>query len=130
MTKKQYQKARAGMSVSDEDRAKYTAARVFLQGQWLGAILMVVSFSQLYWFTFTGTGPGSTWTLIIGLAILGAGGWVFWKNRKYSEQLDYPIFPKQEFAAVVTAGAGVVFWLLFLVLAVMTYFGSPVLPET
>lgn len=128
MAKKEQQKARAGMSVSDEDIAKYTAMRVFLTGQWLGAFLMVASFTQLYWFTFTNTGPGGTWTIIIGLAILALGVWVFWKNKRYSESLNYPIFPKLEFAAIVTAGAGLVFWLLFIVLYVMTLAGSPVLP--
>lgn len=129
MAKKQYQKARAGMATSDEDIAKYQMARVFLQGQWLGAIIMVASFSQLYWFTFTGRGPSSTWTLTIGGVLLVLGGWIFWKNKRYSEKLDHPIFPKQEFAAIVTAGAGVIFWLLFLVLLLIHVSGTALLPE-
>ena len=46
------QKARAGMAVSEETVAAYTAARGFLMAEWFGASLMVASFTLLYLLTF------------------------------------------------------------------------------
>ena len=36
------QKARAGQSVSAEDQFGYTAARAFLFGEWVGALLIEI----------------------------------------------------------------------------------------
>lgn len=124
---KQRQKARAGMSVSDDDMATYTAARAFLFGEWVGALIMVASFTQLYIVTFV-AGGNAGWSIGIGLAALALGGWVFWSNRTYYLRLNFPWRRKWDAVAVVFALAGVVFWLLFGLLAALVWNGVPVQP--
>lgn len=126
---KQTQKARAGMRVEDETVAKYTAARLFLFGHWAGALLMVASFTQLYWFTFARPGTDLRWVATVGVGVLGLGAWMVWTNRTYYARLDFPFRRKWAVAADVVAGSGVIFWLLFLILLVLTWSGTPVLPE-
>lgn len=122
------QKARAGQSVSDEELARYTAARAFLFGEWAGAVLMVASFTQLYVFLF-GPLAASTGVVVgVGAGLLALGAWMFWTNRTYYHRLDWPFRRRWELAATVVAGSGLLFWLMFLVLLLLTVLGKPVLP--
>ncbi len=106
------QKARAGQSVSDETVAQYRAAKVFLTLEWFGAILLVLSFTQLYVF---GLQPGARVLLveIVGavMAIIGTLLWISARNAYYA--IDFPWKRRVEFFATVVAGAGFVFWGLF-----------------
>jgi hypothetical protein len=128
MTAKSMQKSRAGQSVSDETIALYTAARAFLFGEWAGALLMVLSFTQLYVFLFGPFDISSPVVLGVGIGFLALGGWMYWSNRTYYERLEWPYRRRWHLAALVTAGAGALFWLMFGVLTVMTALGKPVLP--
>lgn len=123
------QKSRRGQIDPDEARALLIAARAFLLGEWAGALLMVASFSQLYWFTFARPGTPVAWTVGGGIALLALGAWVFASNRTYFRRLEVEWGRRSEFAATVTAGAGVIFWLLFLVLLVLAWAGQPLLPD-
>lgn len=129
MAAKPMQKARAGMSVSDEDLAKYTAARAFLFGEWVGALLMVASFTQLYWFILARPGGNTPLLMAVAIGMLVLGAWMFWKNRSYYLSLEWPYKRAWEIAATVVAGAGAVFWLMFLVMTLMAMAGKPLLPE-
>lgn len=122
------QKARAGQSVSDEELARYTAARAFLFGEWVGAVLMVASFTQLYVFLFGPLAASTPVVVGVGLGLLTLGTWMFWTNRTYYQRLDWPFRKKWEVAATVVAGSGVVFWILFGVLLLLTVLGKPLLP--
>ncbi len=110
------QKARAGMSVDDATMAKYTAARGFLFAEWLGAILMVYSFTHLYVF---GLRPGANIPLAVGIgvAILLGGALLFWRSRSVYLDLEFPIHRRWEVLATLFAGAAIVFWALFLLAA-------------
>lgn len=124
------QKARAGMALSDEDRFGYTAARAFLFGEWLGALIMVSSVVWLYASLFVG-GASAALALGVGLAALALGGFVFWANRRNLLGLDggWDRYKRRfEVVAVVFAGTGAVFWLLFALLAVLVWNGVPVQP--
>ncbi len=119
------QKSREGQSVSDDTVARYTAARAFLVGEWIGAILMVGSFTQLYLVAFV---FGGTVRLSVGLG-LGAlllGAWMFWTNRTHYLGLNFPFRRRWEVVAVIFAGAGAVFWLLFGLLAALVWQGIPI----
>ncbi len=127
MAAKQYQKSRAGQSVSDETLALYTAARAFLFGEWLGAVIMVASFTQLYLVSFV-FGGSVKLSIGLGLGALVLGAWMFWTNRSNYLGLDFPFKRRWEVVAVIFAGAGAVFWLLFGLLAVLVWNGVPVQP--
>lgn len=113
------------MSVTDEQLATYTAARAFLFGEWVGAILMVASFTQLF-FLGLRSDEAATWSLILGLAMLALGGFMFWRNRTYFLRLGVDWRRRWEVTAIIVAGSGVVFWLLFGLLSLLTALGVPI----
>lgn len=116
------QKSRAGQAVSDETIAKFRAAKGFLVLEWIGALMLVGSFTQLYVF---GLLPNARVLLveIIGvvMAVLGTVLWASARNAYYA--IDFPWKRRWEFFATVVAGAGFVFWLLFLVAAFLAWRG-------
>ncbi len=107
------QKARAGMSVDDETLAKYTAAKGFLVAEWLGALMMVYSFTHLY---VVGLRPGASVPLAMTVAgvLLVVGAIVFWRSRQVYLDLEFPVHQRWEVVATLFAGAAIVFWGLFL----------------
>ena len=125
MTAKSMQKARAGMSVSDDDIALYTAARAFLFGEWAGALLMVASFTQLF-FLGLRSDAYATASVIIGLVLLVLGAFIFWTSRTYFFRLGVAWRKNWELAAVMVAGSGVVFWLLFGLLWLLVWNDVPI----
>lgn len=122
------QKARAGMAVSEETVAAYTAARGFLMAEWFGASLMVASFTLLYLLTFGSQASARTILVVCGVLLVG-GSYVFWTNHRNYAKVDFPWAKRWDTAALVTAGSGVVFWFLFVLLEVLTYFGVAVGPK-
>ncbi|HLF17167.1 MAG TPA: hypothetical protein VI796_07040 [Candidatus Thermoplasmatota archaeon] len=122
------QKSRLGQPVSEETVATYTAAQGFLVGEWVGALVMVASFTQLYVAVFGRAYSGRT-ALVVGAALLALGGWMFWKSHAYYKRLDFPWRRRWDAVAVVVAGSAVIFWLLFLVLAVLVWRDYPILPD-
>lgn len=96
---------------------------------WVGGMLMVASFTQLYWFAFARPEVAVRWTVLAGLAMLALGGWAFWKNRRYYHNLDFPFRRRWATAADVVAGSGAFFWILFGFLLLLSAIGQPVLPE-
>jgi hypothetical protein len=124
---REMQKARAGMAVSAETVAAYTAARGFLMAEWFGASLMVASFTLLYLLTFGSNASARATLLTCGLLLLG-GAYVFWTNHRNYTRVGFLWAKRWDTAAIVVAGAGVVFWLLFALLEVLTYFGVAVGP--
>lgn len=119
------QKSRAGQSVSDETVALYTAAKGFLVAEWIGALLMLYSFTHLYVF---GLRPGSDAraAVAVGVAALVVGAVVFWGARRTYMRLDFPWRRRWEVAATVFAGAAAVFWLMFALAVVLVWQGIPV----
>lgn len=116
------QKSRAHQSVPEETVARYRAAKAFLTVEWLGALLMVASFAQLYVF---GLRPGARVGLVeaVGVALLLVGAllWVSARNAYY--RIDFPWRRRSEFLATVVAGSGLVFWGMFLVAALLAWRG-------
>jgi hypothetical protein len=53
---------------------------------------------------------------------------VYLRNRGYYQRLEFPWAKRWHIAALVVAGAGAVFWLLFLLLGLLTGFGVDVGP--
>jgi hypothetical protein len=123
--KRRVQKAREGMAVSEETVVKYRAARAFLLGEWFGASLMVASFSLLYLFGIPG-GPPVPIALGVCLSIFLFGTYVFWTSHRYYVRLGFPWAKRWDTTAIVMAGAGAIFWLLFALLEVLVYFGVPI----
>ncbi len=136
--KARVQKARAGMAVPEETVVNYTAARGFLYGEWLGACLMVASMALVYLFTACprndvsacqpGSAGNSMLSVGVSLGMFAVGTWVFWSNHTYYKRLDFPWAKRWDNAAIVVAGAGAVFWLLFGLIAVLVSMGITVLP--
>lgn len=122
------QKARAGMSVSDETVASYTAARAFLMGEWFGASLMVASFILLY--LFLPKQVGVPVILTTCLTMMALGSYIFLTNHRYYLRLDFPWAKRWDVGAILVAGTGAVFWLLVVGLYVLTWFGVAVGPPT
>jgi hypothetical protein len=122
------QKARAGMAVSEETVAAYTAARGFLMAEWFGASLMVASFTLLYLLTFGSAAAVGT-TLWVCLAMLAAGAYVFWTNHRNYTRVGFLWAKRWDNGAIVVAGSGAVFWLLFAVLEALTLLGVAVGPK-
>ncbi len=118
------QKARQGMSVSDEQVATYTAAMGFLVAEWAGALLMVASFTQLYAY---GLRPGAnvTLSLVVGGVLLLAGSFMYWTNRRNYLAMEFPWRRRWEVTATIFAAAGAVFWFLFIMAAVLVWRGVP-----
>ena len=116
------QKSRAHQSVPDETVAQYRAAKAFLTVEWVGAVLMVLSFAQLYVF---GLRPGARVGLMegVGVALLLAGGLLWFSARSAYYRIDFPWRRRSEFLATVVAGSGLVFWGMFLVAALLVWRG-------
>ncbi len=123
------QKSRANQPVTDEQLATYRAARAFLQAEWFGAILMVVSFTQLYVFALGPYAVSTRAALIAGAIMLAIGAWIFWSSRTYYLRLDFPWARRWEVVATVFAATGVVFWGLFLLAACLVWRGVEILPQ-
>lgn len=122
------QKSRQGMSVSEETVAAYTAARAFLMGEWFGATLMVASFTLLYLFAFVAQrSPPLPVVLGVCLAMFLGGAFIFWRNHEYYVRLGFHWAKRWDTTAIVVAGAGAIFWLLFGLLALLSAFGVDVL---
>ena len=116
-------------AVIDDTVASYAAARAFVLGEWFGASLMVASFTLLYLFTFA-VGGVSVWREIgVCLGVLTVGTMVYLRSKRYYERIGFDYAPRWHAAAIVVAGSAGIFWLLFLVLIGLTYFGVQVLPE-
>ncbi|HUR62604.1 MAG TPA: hypothetical protein VM286_09610 [Candidatus Thermoplasmatota archaeon] len=122
------QKARAGMAVSEETVAQYTAARGFLMAEWFGASVMVASFTLLYLLTF-GSRATTRTILAVCLAILLLGAYVFWTNHRNYTRVGFLWAKRWDNGAIVTAGSAVIFWFLFAMLEVLTLFGVSVGPK-
>ncbi len=116
------QKSRANQAVTDEQVALYRAAKGFLTLEWVGAVLLVLSFTWLYAFGLRpGASTGSALGVALTLLVLGAVLWISGRNAYY--RLDFPWRRKTEFFATVVAGAGVVFWGLFAIAAFLAWRG-------
>lgn len=122
------QKARAGMAVSPETVAAYTAARGFLLAEWLGASLMVASFTLLYLLTF-GSHASVRATLVACVGMFVLGSYVFWTNHRNYARVGFLWAKRWDAGAIVVAGSGVVFWFLFALLELLTYLGVSVGPK-
>jgi hypothetical protein len=120
------QKARAGQSVSDETVATYTAAKGFLISENFGALLMVYSFTHLYVF---GLRPGGSTRMALTVAIvcLVLGSLMYWRSRVVYLKLDFPWQRKWEIIASLLAAAAGIFWLLFVIAAVLAAQGVSLL---
>ena len=127
--KARVQKARAGMSVTEETVAAYTAARGFLMGAWFGASMSCASIGMLYMLTVPTFGVSGPVAFAVSLAFFVVGGYVYWTNHTYYRRLDFPWAKRWDTGALVVAGAGAVFWLLFALLATLAWMGIRVLPE-
>lgn len=114
MAKRQFQKSREGQSVSEETVATYTAAQGFLITEWLGALVMVVSFTLLYaWGLRDGANVRLAEAVSLALMVLGTA--MYWRSRKVYLSLDFPWKRGWEMAATIFAASAAVFWLFFLV---------------
>src|SRR5206468_850867 len=102
--------------------AAYTAARGFLMAEWFGASLMVASFTLLYLLTFGSWASVRTTLVACGLMFV-AGCYVFWTNHRNYTRVGFLWAKRWDNGAIVTAGAGVVFWFLFLMLEVLAALG-------
>jgi hypothetical protein len=115
------------LQVPGETVAAYSAARAFLLGEWFGASLAVASFTLLYLFTFAGTARTGV-GLAACLGLLALGAWAYLRSRAYYRRVGFDYAPRWHAAALVVAGAAGIFWLLFALLAALTWLGVPVLP--
>lgn len=112
----------------DAALARLTAARGFLAAEWLGAILMLVSFTQLYFVVLGRLGSGAL-GLGVGLFTMAIGSFVFVRSRGYYHRLEFPYKPRWHTAAYVVAGSAAIFWLLFAIIALLVYLDVPVLND-
>jgi len=126
--KARMQKARAGMAVSEETVAAYTAARGFLFGEWFGASLMCASVTLLYMFASPRSSASGAAALVSCLALMAVGSYAYLTNHIYYKRLDFPWAKRWDTGAILVAGTGAVFWLLFAVLEVLVKLGVTVLP--
>jgi vacuolar-type H+-ATPase subunit I/STV1 len=122
------QRSRAAQSVPEETVAAYTAARAFLMGEWFGASLSVASITLLY--AFAGAAPEvpASWAIGSSLALLALGAFAYLRNRAYYERLGFPWARRWHNAALVVAGTGAIFWLLFGLLVLLASRGFEVIP--
>lgn len=111
-----------GTAPSDLDVATYSAARGFLAAEWLGASLMVASFTLLYLLAF-GAHASPAATYAVCLALLGVGTAVFLRSRTYYARMGTNIAPRSHGVAAVVAGSAGIFWLLFLLLLALAWLG-------
>ena len=122
-------RSRLGQPVPDDTVAAYGAARAFLLGEWFGGALMVASYALLYLFAFAPGGPSIVAALAACLALLALGTFAYWRSRTYYQRVGFDYAPKWHRATIILAGSAGVFWLLFLFLAALTWFGVAVLPS-
>lgn len=126
--KARMQKARAGMQATPELLANYTAVRAFLYGEWFGALACCASVALVYMFASPSSTAQPPWSLLVPLAVFAIGVYVYWRNRVYYERLGFPWAKRWHHAALILAGSGVIFWLLFGALYWMATQGIPVMP--
>lgn len=119
-------RSRLNMAVPDDTLAKYTLARGFLIGEWLGALLIVASFTLLYVLYAEGYDPAVVLGISLALGLVGAAA--FWRSRRVYRGLDFNYAPKWEVVANLVAASGAIFWLLFGILLALFAAGIPVLP--
>lgn len=112
------------MAVTDSDVALYGAARGFLLGQWLGACLMVASFTLLYLLPLA-AGASTAVTYLTAAAFLAVGTFLFAASRSAYGRLDWDIAPRLRGVAAVVAGSAGIFWLLVLLLVALAWLGVP-----
>jgi hypothetical protein len=105
--------------------AKVTAARAFVLGEWMGATLMLLSFTQLYVIVLGRLGSARI-AVAVGVVLLAFGSWTFFRSRMYYNRIGLPMAHRFHMAATVAAGAAGIFWLLFLLLAVLVTAGIEV----
>jgi hypothetical protein len=125
---KRVQAARAGMGVTDETVATYRAAALFLKVEWVGAVLMCLSIVLLYVLTFRPSGLSGAAALGISMAVLALGILLYWPSHRSYRRLDFPWHRRLDTVAIVVAGSGAIFWLLFVVLEALTVAGVRILP--
>ena len=122
------QRSRLQADVPEDTVAAYSAARAFLLGEWFGASLAVASFTLLYLFAFAGRGPVDA-GLVACVVVLILGAALYLRSRTYYLRIGFDYAPRWHIGALVVAGAAGIFWLLFVFLAALAYFGFPVLPD-
>ena len=115
------QKSRAGQRPDDATLATYTAARAFLYAEWLGSVLMLASFTQLYAVGLGGGSPRVAW--LLGAALMLVGSWMFLANRQYYERLEWPWRRRWHVVAGLMAATAALFWAMVLVATWMTWEG-------
>jgi len=117
------------MAVTAETVATYRAAKAFLLSAWIGALLLFASFTQLYLAAALGSNRQQAWSLGLGIVMAALGGWMSWSSNRYYNRLDFPWRRRWMVGAILTAGSGGLFWLLFLLLQTLQFFGVKVLPQ-
>lgn len=118
-------RSRHASPVPERTVALYTAARAFLYAEWLGALLLVASFSLLYFLTFAAKWSGPMTLLVsIGTGLVGAA--IFWTARTSYRALEFPWAKRWEAVANLFAASAGIFWLLFLLLEILTVLRIPV----
>ncbi|MEK6976060.1 MAG: hypothetical protein AABY18_06930 [Candidatus Thermoplasmatota archaeon] len=115
-----------GTAPTDDEVAAFSAARGFLLAEWFGAVLMVASFTFLYLLPFAaGAGLAGTYTTCALLLAIGSA--IYLRSRRYYQRIGADIAPRMHAIAAFVAGSAGIFWLLFLLLIVLTLFGVPLL---
>ncbi len=114
-------------AVDERTVAIYRSARAFLIAEWIGALMVVASFTQLYIFVIGPYGVAPVASVIIGGLLLALGGTMFWKSRAIYLSLDFPWKRRWEIAATVVATSGAVFWAMFVLIVILARFGVNVL---
>ncbi len=120
------QRSRAGQSVPPETLATYTAAKGFLISEWVGATLMVYSFTHLYLFGLRPDAPVPR-VLAVGVVLLVLGTVMWWRSRVYYLRLDFPWRRGAEIGASLVASTAIVFWGLFALAAFLASRGISLL---
>ena len=114
--------------ITSDDMARYLATRGFVWSAWVGAILLTISYTQLYWAVLSGAYSGK-YSLLLGVVVAIGGGIIFRRSRALWSAIDPSVGRKAMTAALLVAGAGGVFWLLFLLFSLLTLAGVELLPE-
>lgn len=118
-------RSRWSQDVPDDVVVRYTAARAFLLGEWFGASLMIASFTLLYLLDF-GTSASTATIYGVCLAALAFGTFAFVRSRAYYQRVGFDYARKWHTIATVAAGSAGVFWLLFVLLVTLAWFGVPI----
>lgn len=114
-------------SIPDDAMAAEVAARGFVASAWAGALVLTWSYGQLYWAVLSGI-YSSEAAFTIGVLSAILGGVMFVRSRRVWQALGLGAGRKSMTVALVVAGAGGVFWLLFALLLVLFYAGVDILP--